>query len=88
MADANGYTPSEAIIMGLLNDGHPHRPDEIKFVLKDPAMKDSTLRVALCNLRRRLRLFGQDIVNEKSYNVLKYRLVRTVASHARTTELE
>lgn len=82
---SDNLTASETRIFQLLEDGHPHRMDEMKRVLGNDEMEDKTVYVHICNLRRKLRPYGQDVSTELATTVspVLYRLRRLTASHAR-----
>lgn len=84
MADVNGFTPTEAKMLRLLGDGHPHRVAELKTCLKDEEPAGNSVQVHIHYLRKKLRVKGEDVietVNDGSLTM--YRLVRLTASHAR-----
>lgn len=79
----SNFSPTELVILRLLQDGHPHRPDELKRVAGDDLMTAGALSVHVSNLRKKLRLIGQDVSTEKAMEYCQYRLVRLTASSAR-----
>jgi DNA-binding response OmpR family regulator len=68
-------------ILKMLLDGLPHRRDEIRDLL-DHDCQDSlnALQVHISNLRKLLRLQGQDIEYEYHHKDHWYRLVNTLTS--------
>lgn len=70
------YTPIQRRIMEVLKDGKPHARSEVFECLQDSLSGDSTLRVHICYLRKRLRSIGKTIIWEANGGA--YRLVRFV----------
>jgi DNA-binding response OmpR family regulator len=81
--DWHKFTPIESRILELLQDGHPHRVQELKCVAGDNQMEDKTIYVHVCNMRKKLRILGQDISTESALEFCQYRLIRLTASHSR-----
>ena len=83
MADEKPWTPTQQRLLERLSDGRPHRLDELQTLLWDDMTTKGTLAVHICNLRKRLRPRGEDIVCEigGAYNMYRYyRHVRLLAS--------
>lgn len=60
------FTQTQIRIIRLLNDGMPHRRSEIQRLLCDDMATDGTIKVHICNLRKKLRTIGRDVVCEKT----------------------
>lgn len=71
------YTPTEKTILELLNDGLPHRLDDIKEVLEDKLMEVHTVRQHISNLRK--KLVGYDVTSTYHDCRYCYRLVKLLA---------
>lgn len=79
------FTPLERRFLHVLSDGMPHTFDELFLCMEDAHAERQTVYVHLSNIRRKLRVVGQDIVREvqtygpKNYKRF-YRHVRLLAS--------
>lgn len=74
----NGFTPTEARILTMLNDGLPHPKDELKSCLFDELSENGALKTAISRLRKKLD--GHDILCVFHNRSLKYQLVQTIYS--------
>lgn len=66
MADQIKLTPTERRIMTMLSDGYRHRKSELQTCLGDELATNGTLLVHIANIRKKLRIVGQDIVSFSS----------------------
>lgn len=74
-------TPTERRIFNLLSDGQPHSLHEMRGCLNDPFMENSTIRVHIVNVRKKIREEGHAIVYER-WDDHCYRLARFVSSRS------
>ena len=58
----NGWTPTEAKIMAVLDDGLPHSAKDLLPSLGDEYGEEQTIRVHISNIRKKLRPRGLDIL--------------------------
>lgn len=78
----DGFTKTQNAILAVLSDGQPHTREELHKCLPDDMTELSAVRVHVCNIRKVLRLMGQDIVCELRHRKIHYRHVR-VLCHGR-----
>ncbi|MCK9569344.1 hypothetical protein M0R72_10440 [Candidatus Pacearchaeota archaeon] len=75
------FTPTQIVLLRILNDGLPHLRNELTCALMTP---DDTSRVNLNNhisdIRKKLRPMGHDIICELWNRRIAYRHVRLLAS--------
>jgi hypothetical protein len=74
------YTPAEHRILQLLSDGQRHRTKELKFAVGDEHTSLLSVRVAVCELRKKLIPLGENIICEFYRGAFYYRHVRLIAS--------
>lgn len=79
MADANGWTPTEARLLAVLADGQPHKRDELFRCLGDELAKPTAVNVHFSQMRRRLHAKGQDVLCRSHGHYLTYQHVRLLA---------
>lgn len=75
----NGFTKTQNAILAVLSDGQPHTREELHRCLPDDMTEMSAVRVHVCNIRKVLRLKGQDIVCELKNGRIHYRHVRILS---------
>ena len=73
---AVGFTPIESRIVEVLSDGLPHKKEELHAKLSDELGQLKNVRSHICNIRKKLRIAGQDIVCEFRKDGFFYRQVR------------
>lgn len=71
------YTRSEQAIYDLLDDGHPHRLEELREALGDALMEIGVVRKHISNLRKKLT--GFDITSTYYDCHFCYRIVKLIA---------
>lgn len=76
MSAANGFTPTESRIMGVLADGRPHTKHELLAVIDEQA-EDSALKMHLSNIRKKLEPSNKGIMYTGREGV-RYQLVSTM----------
>ncbi len=70
------FTKVEHKVLGLLSDGLPHPRKEVFDSFEEPHMALSTMRHHISNVRRKLRLIGQDIICGVAGRRIYYQHVR------------
>lgn len=74
------YTETEKRILKTLSDGHRHTRDEIAACLPELPNNYKLINTHISNIRRRLRLRGEEIVCELNNRRICYRHVRLLPS--------
>ena len=74
------FTPTEQRIMDLLDDGLPHRREELHRCLSDELAALSAIQPHLSRLRRRLNPKGIDILCILKDRTLHYQKIRVCYS--------
>lgn len=62
MIALNGFTATENRIVELLSDGRPHRREEIHALLSDNLAALPAIQVHISNIRKKIKLRGEDIL--------------------------
>lgn len=73
-------TATEQCILTVLADGLRHSRDDLRACLWDELAATSSVKAHICNLRRKLRPAGRDVVCEYRYGTFGYRLVRLLGT--------
>ena len=83
------FTPTEARIFALLEDGYPHTRKEIfeRCIEDDLANPNGIVKFHICSMRRKLKGSGEDITCSIAYNRTSYRRVMLVGK-ARDEDLD
>lgn len=74
------FTGVQLKMASLLADGLPHTRQELHNCLYDELGSILTVRVHLCNIRKKLRLVGEDILCEYIKGKMHYRRIRLLPS--------
>ena len=76
-----GFTPTEQAMLAVLSDGMSHGKAELHACLPDELGSLDNVKVHVTNIRKKLRLKGEDILCTRVYmSEPIYRLVRVLAS--------
>lgn len=76
----DNLTRIEQKIFNVLADGKAHLVGELRRCIDDSWTENSTVRVHIAHLRRKLRSQGHGITFERLDNTSAYRIVRLVAA--------
>ena len=75
------FTPTQIVLLRILNDGMPHLREELTCALTTPDANSRVyLKLHISHLRKRLRPMGHDIICELWNRRISYRHVRLLAS--------
>lgn len=69
------FSPTELRIVNALADGEPHSREELLACLDDELAGKGALAVHMCNIRRKLKPYGQTIVCQIGAIPISYRHV-------------
>jgi hypothetical protein len=72
------FTPTEQRIYDTLRDGRSHPKKDLQQLLYDE-MSNESFRMHLCQMRKKIRPIGQDIITEFWMDGIYHRLVRFVS---------
>lgn len=75
----NSFTKTQNAILCVLADGQPHTRKELHGCLPDEMTELSAVRVHICNIRKTLRLRGEDIICELHKRAIHYRHVKIIS---------
>jgi DNA-binding CsgD family transcriptional regulator len=81
--DYTDFTPTQQAMLRILADGNPHTKQELHKCLNDELQSLTSVKVHVSNIRKVLRLTGQDIACEMVNRATYYRQVRLVGSSYR-----
>lgn len=73
---SNGITPVQAKMLAILADGQFHRREELYTCLSDDLGPITNINAHVSQIRKRLRLYGEDIACERLGGQISYRHVR------------
>jgi hypothetical protein len=74
------FTPTQQRLLKVLSDGMPHKREELMACLADGLSNPVTVNNHLADIRKFLRLIGQDIICEFIHRQRQYRHVRLLNS--------
>jgi DNA-binding CsgD family transcriptional regulator len=77
---SDNYTPTEQRIVDLLSDGMPHKREELHACLSDDLASRTAVQMHVSNIRKRIRVRGEEIICEYYHRNLYYRHVRLLNS--------
>lgn len=77
---ANGFTPTQQRLLGVLSDGRAHLRAELLACFDDPSPTSRNLSFHLTNIRQKLRPIGQDIICQLLNRRIAYRRIRFFTS--------
>lgn len=76
--DGSGLSLIQKRILGVLADGHGHRPEELHACLSQLQGPVANILPHLTYIRKRLRLRGEDVLSQNIDGQTWYRLVRYI----------
>lgn len=80
MSENNGYTPTERRMLDILDDGLPHRREELHACLGDELAPLSAIQNHISRLRAKLKPKGHDVLCVSRDNTRYYQRVVLYAS--------
>lgn len=77
------FTPVQRRMLAVLSDGEPHSRQELHGCLADDLGALSNIRWHLMQLRKKLRVKGQDVLIEYRERKMHYRMVRLIGAESK-----
>lgn len=74
------FSPTEQILVNILQDGMPHSKSELKAALDGEYTSDGSIRVHMHSIRKKLNPLGQTVICEFYKRNLAYRWVRLLGN--------